>query len=206
MTSTETAPPARTREQAETLCPQCGAELAEDQEWCLECGGARTLIHHGPDWRVPLAVIGTVIVLAIGGFVVALVSISNDSGHAAAAVTTTVTSQAASSTPTPATATTASGSTANIPGWPPGLGGWTVVLASTHKRAAAYADARRAAGHGIEVGVLDSSQHPRLAPGYWVVFSGRYPTRAAALSASSQLVSLGQTYAHPRLVGRPGSA
>ena len=91
-----------------------------------------------------------------------------------------------------------------IGAWPAGLPGWTVVLASEHARAAAFRVAERVAGRGIDVGVLDSSQHPSLAPGYWVVFSGRYPTQAAAQSASAQLVSLGQSYAHPRLVGRPG--
>ncbi len=78
------------------------------------------------------------------------------------------------------------------------------MLASEHTRAAAYRVAQRIAGRGIEVGVLDSTQHPSLTPGSWVVFSGRYPTRAAAQSASAQLLSLGQSYAHPRLVGRPG--
>ena len=67
MTGTRVAPD-HARHEADTLCEQCGAELADDQEWCLECGGARTLIHRGPDWRVPLVVIATVIVLAIGGF------------------------------------------------------------------------------------------------------------------------------------------
>lgn len=207
MTTNELASDARARED-DTLCAQCGAELANDQEWCLECGGARTLIHRGTDWRLPLAVITAVIALAIGGFVVAVISISNDSGNPAAAVTTIHSQAAASSNgagATPGTgATTTAGSPANIGAWPAGLPGWTVVLASEHTRAAAFRVAERVAGRGIDVGVLDSSQHPSLAPGYWVVFSGRYPTQAAAQSASAQLVSLGQSYAHPRLVGRPG--
>jgi SPOR domain len=200
MTTNELAADARARDD-DTLCPQCGAELANDQEWCLECGGARTLIHRGPDWRLPLAVIAAVIALAIGGFVVALITISNDSGNPAAAVTAIHPRAAASSTG--AGATTA-GSPANVGAWPVGLPGWTVVLAAEHTRASAYRVAERVAGQGIDVGVLDSTQHPSLAPGYWVVFSGRYPTQAAARSASAQLVSLGQSHAHARLVGRPG--
>lgn len=209
MTATELAGGARARED-DTLCAQCGADLADDQEWCLECGGARTLIHRGPDWRLPLAVIAAVIVLAIGGFVVAVISISNDSGNPAA-VAHPIHSRSAASNSTNgagatsgATATTAAGSRANIGAWPRGLPGWTVVLAADHTRAAAYRVAERAGARGIEVGVLDSSQHPSLAPGFWVVFSGRYPTQTAAQSASAQLISLGQSYAHPRLVGRPG--
>jgi hypothetical protein len=209
MTTNELASDARAREE-DTLCAQCGAELADDQEWCLECGGARTLIHRGPDWRVPLAVIAAVIALAIGGFVVAVISISNDSGNPAAAVTTIHSRTAASNSAngagaTPgASATTAAGSPPDVGTWATGLPGWTVVLAAERTRAAAYRVAERVAGQGINVGVLDSSQHPSLAPGYWIVFSGRYPTQAAARSASAQLVSLGQSYAYPRLVGRPG--
>ena len=44
----------------QTRCPACGAELADDQEWCLECGAALTEIHGPPDWRI-----GLVIVLAV---------------------------------------------------------------------------------------------------------------------------------------------
>lgn len=205
MTTTELAGDSRARDDAETLCAQCGAELADDQEWCLECGGARTLIHRGPDWRLPLAVITAVIVLAIGGFVVAVISISNDSSSPTAASTTLHPQGAASSATTGAAAPTAGGApAANIGAWAVGLPGWTVVLAAKHTRAAAYRVARRLAGQGIDVGVLESSLHPSLTPGYWVVFSGRYPTRAEAQSASAQLVSLGQSDAHPRLVGRPG--
>jgi|SRR5580704_5098572 hypothetical protein len=208
MTTTEPAADARPRED-DTLCAQCGAELADDQEWCLECGGARTLIHRGPDWRLPLAVIATVVALAIGGFVVAVITISNDSGNPAPAPTihsrVTATNSTNASGATPGTsATTAAGSPSNIGAWGTGLPGWTVVLAAEHTRAAAYRVAERVAARGIDVGVLDSSQHPSLKPGYWVVFSGRYPTQAGAQSASAQLVSLGQSYAHPRLVGRPG--
>lgn len=199
MTGTQVAP--WRAQDEDTLCAQCGAELAEDQEWCLECGGARTLIHRGPDWRVALAVIAAVIVLAIGGFVVVVISLSNSSnGSAAARATGTAAS-------TPQTTTPSAGSTtaaANISTWEIGLPGWTVVLAAKHTRRAAYATAERLSGQGIDVGVLDSTQHPSLHPGYWIVFSGRYATRDAAASASAQLVTLGQASAHPRLVGRPG--
>jgi hypothetical protein len=158
---------------------------------------------------LPLAVIAIVVALAIGGFVVAVITISNDSGNPAPAPTLHTRATTSNSTnatgATPGTsATTAAGSPANIGAWGTGLPGWTVVLAAEHTRAAAYRVAERVAARGIDVGVLDSSQHPSLTPGFWVVFSGRYPTQAGAQAASAQLVSLGQTYAHPRLVGRPG--
>lgn len=51
---------------APAICPGCGAELAEDQEWCLECGAALTQIHPPPDWRVGLAImLGVIAVVAI---------------------------------------------------------------------------------------------------------------------------------------------
>lgn len=204
MTGTQLAP-TRRQDEADTQCPQCGAELADDQEWCLECGGARTLIHRGPDWRVPLAVIAAVIAVVIGGFVVVVISLSNDTtAQTAAGATRTAAARPSANAPAPTTGTTTAGAPGNIATWEIGLPGWTVVLAADHTRRAAYADAERLAGQGIDAGVLDSTQHPSLRPGYWIVFSGRYATRTAAASASAQLVTLGQTYAHPRLVGRPG--
>jgi hypothetical protein len=47
-------------------CPACGAELAAEQEWCLECGAAVTQIHAPPDWKIGLAIVlGVIAVVAI---------------------------------------------------------------------------------------------------------------------------------------------
>jgi len=46
--------------------------LRSDQEWCLECGAARTVIRRAPDWRVAAAVIAAVIVLVVIALVIAL--------------------------------------------------------------------------------------------------------------------------------------
>ena len=47
-------------------CPACGAEMAADQEWCLECGAAVTQIYPPPDWRIGLAIVlGVIAVVAI---------------------------------------------------------------------------------------------------------------------------------------------
>lgn len=61
---------ASARTDPEEQCPACGAELAEDQEWCLECGAAMTVIHAPPDWRV-----GLVIVLAVVAAVVIVAAV-----------------------------------------------------------------------------------------------------------------------------------
>ena len=46
-------------------CPACGAELAADQEWCLECGAARTAIQAPPDWRIGLAIMLAVVAVVV---------------------------------------------------------------------------------------------------------------------------------------------
>jgi hypothetical protein len=178
----------------EDRCSHCGAELMEEQEWCHDCGAARTLIHRPPDWRIGIAIVGIVAALAVLVFVLVLSNASSSSSSPsqarAAAAATTV---AARRQP----------GTGAVTGWPVGLGGWTVSLATTSSRGAADARARAIATDGVQVGVLDSTLHPALKPGRWVVFSNRYPTKARAQAAAAQLVSLGQAHAHALLVGRP---
>jgi hypothetical protein len=97
-------------------CPLCGTALASGQEWCLHCGAAaRTRLAAAPDWKLPVAVIAVVALLALGGLAAALVKLAGDSGPAPAPITRTVTVPAAASPPastapgtlsTPSTATT----------------------------------------------------------------------------------------------------
>ncbi len=42
-------------------------------------------------------------------------------------------------------------------------------------------------GQGESAGVLFSSDFPDLRPGYWVVFSGSYPSRSAAIAQATKL-------------------
>ena len=71
--------------------------------------------------------------------------------------------------------------------WPAGTNGYTVVLESIPSSAGAalpLAAARHAQRSGLpQVGVLASSSYASLHPGYSVVFSGVYPTSAAASAA-----------------------
>ena len=62
-------------------CAGCGSPVAEDQEWCLECGAARTQLQSPPDWRVPVAVVGVVVALVVVGLLIALVSLSIQANH-----------------------------------------------------------------------------------------------------------------------------
>ena len=56
-------------------CAACGAPVAVDQEWCLECGAARTVLRAPPDWRIPVAIVAVVVVLVLIGLLIALVSL-----------------------------------------------------------------------------------------------------------------------------------
>lgn len=179
-----------------TLCLGCGARLADDQEWCTECGTARTMVHRPRGWGVPLAVVGTVTLLVLAGFAIALVNLSSEANRNAAALSTT-TVQAAS----PAAA--APPVTGRFPGWPAGARGWTVELAASGERSTAEALARSIQASGTPVGILDSSRHREMARGQFIVFFGHYPLLSEAREQAHVLTAQG----HPgvlRLVASPG--
>jgi sporulation related protein len=181
------------------VCANCREPLAEDQEWCLECGAARTLIHRAPDWRIAVGIVGAIVTIALVAFAIVLVNLSADSSQAVTTVT------AATATVTAPTASApASIAAQTFVGWPVGLSGWTVVLASSRTQAGADAAAAQLAAAGVSVGVLDSSQHPSMNPGYWFVFSGRYPDGARARAAATTLRAQGQPGARARRVAPPG--
>lgn len=162
-----------------TACPRCGEGIAAGQEYCLECG-----------LRLPgVARLGTIPArpraLALPLLLAAVVA----AGGAAAAIA--LTRETATATPI----FTATGGSDVIPAptaaaalaaWPAGTSGWTNILISVPKvdgRDAAVARAEQARRRGLRgVGVLDSSRYPSLHPGYWVVFSGVYPSEPEAAS------------------------
>jgi SPOR domain/zinc-ribbon domain len=73
--------------------------------------------------------------------------------------------------------------------WPAGRTAWTAILSSVRSEADARAAKARLSGSGETAGVLFSSDYPGLEPGYWVVFSGSFPARAAAESHATELSS-----------------
>jgi hypothetical protein len=206
------------RERPNEPCAQCRSPLAEDQEWCLECGSSRTLIYASPDWRVPVAVVVVVILIAIGGFAVA---VSRLSGNSASPVTGASAStgnvsplQSAAASAASATASSASQAAAtnaagaakvsSIAAWPVGLSGWTVVLSKYTSKTDAEARAQLIAPTGTPVGVFNSNLHPLMKPGFWVVFSNRFPNRYDARVSAAHLIAEGYTTAVARQVARPG--
>ena len=88
--------------------------------------------------------------------------------------------------------------------WPQGRNGWTLVLVSlptSAGRPQAVGRAREAVRAGLdEVGVIDSSEHASLHPGYYVVFSGMYPTIGAAQDAVSDAAEAGFENAYARRI------
>ena len=65
--------------------------------------------------------------------------------------------------------------------WPAATSAWTVVLASDSDRSEAEAAATSATHAGLsEAGVLYSSSHASLRPGYWVAYTGVLSHEAAA--------------------------
>jgi septal ring-binding cell division protein DamX len=184
-------PPAAAPETAPRQCPRCGARLTPDQEWCLSCGtgvGAHVAAPRG--WRWPLAVVGTLLALALLALVLALVELAGDAEQVGTQPAPPV---AATPAPTPAATTTAvptatpdSGGAPAPSGaaeWPAGKTGYTVVLESSSTRSAADTRASELAAQGIATGVLDSSGYASLTPDRFVVFSGQYETRAEARAA-----------------------
>jgi hypothetical protein len=76
----------------ERPCPSCGASLAPDQEWCLNCGTAvGTRIAPTPRWRLPVFLVGGLLALIALALVLALVELSGDPQPVAKAPTATAT-------------------------------------------------------------------------------------------------------------------
>ena len=192
MSTATTEPPSQLR------CPRCGANLAADQDWCLECGAAATTrILRPPSWKLAAAIVLGVLAAVVIAVVIAVNALSGDADRAAAihrapAVTKPAKPAPAASTTsaTPTTATAASTPAAGgaIASWPRGATGWTVVLATTSNRAAAERRARDLIANGVKAGVLDTSRFNLDASGAaFVVFTGRFPAQDGAVSEEGRL-------------------
>jgi hypothetical protein len=69
-------------------CPRCGAYVAPEQDWCLECGApARTRLAPTPNWRAPVALVAVVVLLAGLALAFAFTSLTSDDGNVSAGTT-----------------------------------------------------------------------------------------------------------------------
>lgn len=258
-------------------CAECGADLAEDQTYCLECGHptprAPRLARRG---RYGLAIAAGLVVLGLGAGALAYAVAQDDDAKAVTAgstiteVTATgpvsdpsteftvptdiatgglppatdgfptapvepgpdtqpstddfpiVTEQPGPDTPTDAPADPVDpvepvepidpvepvepvdpgdpgDPGGDVSDWPAGTTAWTAIVSSVRDEGEARATADRLAGSGEDAGVLFSSDHPGLRPGYWVVFSGSFPSRAGAAGHARALAGA-HPGAYPRLI------
>jgi hypothetical protein len=185
------------------VCRVCGAPAVPRQEYCLECGNRLVQPRRAPavaTWVVPSLV--TLIVAAAG----AAASIAATNGRPSRGSRALVALSALHPAPPPPAAATRGPSKQRKPGqalmtWPK-TNGYTIVLASlplSGGAAAARAKALAAVRAGLtRVGVLVSSSYPSLQPGYYVVFSGVFPSLEEAQSSLQDAKS-----AFPAAYARP---
>src|SRR5438270_6395537 len=94
MTVTDEQPQPVAPAAAADTCLHCGASLQPDQEWCLECGAARTLVHRPPDWRIAVGAIAIVVLLALAGVGIAVVNLSTSANRELQSSSTTTSTAA----------------------------------------------------------------------------------------------------------------
>ena len=190
---------------AQLRCPRCGARLAPDQDWCLECGAAATTrILRPPSWKLAAAIVAGVVAVFVVAVVLVVDSLSGDADRAAAtrarapaaappASKPSIAANPAGAAKTATTAPTATGGAAAagaIAAWPSGRNAWTVVLATAPSRRAAEQRARKLIAGGAKAGVLDTAKFNVDSGGAaFVVFSGQFASQDAAIAAESRLRS-----------------
>lgn len=208
------------REPDQRYCLECGLALpaVDGRLPSLRRRWIRRLGWYPGDWVwTSLATLLVAVAAAAGAIEVA------HHRHASHASYATVASSVAVSEPGATGATTAAAPsvdtsklpTAPEPGartpagqtvWPPTRNGWTIVLVSypkTFGHDEALATAKRAAKAGLnEVGVIDSSGYASLQPGYFVVFTGIYGSKADADAAVATARQAGFPGAYSRQIAR----
>jgi hypothetical protein len=97
--------PVRPEDRGAIACPRCGAVVAGDQDWCLQCGAAaRTRLVPTPNWRVPVALVAALAAVAGLALAIAFVALTRHNGAAGTTSTTqapTVTAAPPATTPPP---------------------------------------------------------------------------------------------------------
>ncbi len=185
-------------------CTGCGAPLAHDQRYCLNCGRRRAPIrraesgvrggmdstptHHTRANSQPLLIAAGIgafaVVLALG---ILIGSLASDDGtqQVAAAPTRVIT------VPVPAAGATAA-PVEFTSDWPDGQDGYTVQLKTLPKDGTGVAAVNAAKSDaqskgGSDVGALDSDDFSSLDGGNYVVYAGVFDTRKQANSALKKL-------------------
>ena len=193
----------------QTTCADCDAPLADDQRYCLECGARRNGARlpfaeiaqpgHGPapsaapadrpaqGLTAGMAAAGVAIAVLFLGVGVLVGRSGSDDSQVAAKPTIVRLGGAA-----PAAAGTAkqASNTTVKSDWPSGKEGWTVELQELPKEDASKVAAAKQAAEdkgAPDVGLLDTDQFESLPPGNFVVYSGRFDSKAKAAAALKKL-------------------
>ncbi len=194
-------------------CTACGAPLADDQRYCLECGERRfpmsSVLLGGPaaggaaqpeSPSPPAAgmapadgagrsnavtVIAGVGVLLLAMGVGVLIGRSGSSKPSAAPAAQVI---SVASTPAAGAAVGAASASAFTSDWPSGTSGYTVQLqtlpeASTQVSAVEAAKSAASAKGAKDVGALKSEEFSSLKPGSYVIYAGVYHKQAEAEKA-----------------------
>jgi hypothetical protein len=165
-------------------CPTCGSPLTGDENFCLQCG-TRLVPEPEPrqSWTVPTAIVVAIALVAVGALVFALERVESDAEREAtrpAPVFEPAERPGSRTKPT------------DVATWPAGTSAYTVVLETTDDEASARARATAAVGSGVAAGLLQSDAYPTLRlPGAWVMFAGRFDTRAEAADEAARYAATG---------------
>ncbi|MBE2320035.1 hypothetical protein DVA67_028985 [Solirubrobacter sp. CPCC 204708] len=193
-------------------CASCGAPLAADQRYCLNCGERRaatrvpfpaavapqptaTTVTHStlpvrrslppmPIWT-GLAGVAAVSLGILAGVV--LMNARDDDPVTVAATPTPTASVAAAPPPAQSTPAPEAAPATFTPDWPAGTDGWTVQLRTLPKDgttpdAVAAAKNEASTQGAADVGALDSDSYPSLDPGQYVIYSTVSTSQADAES------------------------
>jgi hypothetical protein len=202
--------PTESRGRPDEPCPNCGAPVAADQRYCLQCGTRRGESRVSESYLAPSAgaangsatvtreatparqasdpsPLGAVLGIALLGGML-LIGVLLGRGEDETVTTTTVTSQPQSSSAEPSAAGPGEAAAPLVSEWPTGTDGWTVSLRTLPKADTTAADVTAAkedlAASGVpDASVLDSDLYPSLPAGNWILYSGVYDSEDDAAAA-----------------------
>jgi hypothetical protein len=199
-------------------CVDCGHRIhSPGVVPALATGWRRRVGWYPGDWVWPSLLALVVAVVSAAGAIwwtreassAASTTVVGDTAPLPTVATTTAPATAPSPTvPTGTTTTTATPrrlpARRTLVAWPRGRNGWTLVLLSlptSSGRETAVTRAREALRSGLpQVGVIESSRYASLHPGYYVVFSGIYPSISEAQDAVTRAAESGYENAYARQV------
>jgi hypothetical protein len=187
------------------VCRTCGAPADLGQEYCLECGNRILPPRRAPAfaaWIVPALV---ALIVATAGAAAAIAAAHDRTKTSSRPIVAISPLQPFPTPPQPAAPKPAKGkagkTTQRLMAWP-STNGYTIVLASLPLSSGVSVPRKKAffaLRKGLrQVGVLVSSSYPSLQPGYYVIFSGVYPSLADAESSlETAKASFPGAYARP---------